>query len=62
VLNQDQQERDDKLILFRTLWATDFHAVLYVVYTESDAYPVLQNAIERSDAELTDFAELLILN
>jgi len=27
-----------------------------------DAYPVLQNAVECSDAELIDFAELLILN
>ena len=31
---------------------------------KSDAYPVLQNAVECSDAELIDFAELhvLILN
>ena len=29
---------------------------------KSDAYPILQNAVECSDAELIDFAELLILN
>jgi len=29
---------------------------------KSDAYSVLQNAVECSDAELIEFAELLILN
>jgi len=58
VQHQDRQERED--ILFRTLWAIDFYVELYIcIYRKLRG---LTNAVECSDAELINFAELLILN
>ena len=44
-----------------TTWAIDFYFELYVMYTKSDAYPVLQNAVAQV-SDLIYFAELIIFN
>ena len=61
MLQQDRKEREDTLL--RTLWATDFYVELYVVYAYTEKWRISgpQNAVECSDAELIDFAELLIM-
>src|SRR6218665_2636144 len=53
----------EKISLFRTLLAIDFCVKLYVVYTKSDAWPIRSNKTRLDcNAELIDFAELIILN
>src|SRR6218665_1512152 len=36
--------KSEMIILFRTLWTINFYDELYIVYTKSFAYRVLQNA------------------